>query len=148
MCLDRIKWGKAVLCGIAFAVISQVVYTIEAMLDMQYYTDPANFALWSGIMMPNQGPPGTEFLLLSIAFAFVSGLIFAAAFHVLRNSFEKDALKAGAAFGVLLFFVATLPGMLATYLNLAVPAGLVASWTVAGLVVNVLGGAAIGKISG
>lgn len=148
MCLDRIKWGKAVLGGIAFAVISQVIYTLESMLDMGYYTDSTNFAIWSKIMMPNQGPPGIEYFALAIALAFVMGLIFTAAFQALRNSFEKDFLKAGTTFGALLFFVATLPGMAAIYLNLAVPAGLVASWTVVGLIVDLLGGVAIAKISG
>jgi len=147
-CLDKIKWGKAVLGGIAFAVISQVVYTVESMLDLGYYTDPANFAIWSKIMMPNQGPPGMEYFALTIALAFVTGLIFTAAFQTVRKSLENDAVKAGITFGVLLFFVATLPGMLSMYANLAVPTGLVASWIVAGLVVDLLGGVAIAKISG
>lgn len=41
MCLKQINWGKAVLGAVAFAVISKVIYSMGALVDMSHYVNPA-----------------------------------------------------------------------------------------------------------
>lgn len=136
----ELDWKKLVIAAVAFAIISQVVHTIGAFFSMNYYTNPAYFSLWSQLMMPNNGPPGMEFYVLSILFAFVSGLIFSYLYTRLAGSVSATT------FGLLLFLVSGVPSYLAMFLLFAAPTMLLVAWVVEGLLVYILGGLAIANL--
>ena len=147
------NWKNLAIAAVAFAILNMIVNTLGAFADMKYYVDPANGALWSKLMMPGPAPPPAEFYLVSIIITFAIGLVYAYTYTITRHAFAgKRSFKAdkqwevGTKFGVFLFLIAVLPGMFSMYLLFAVPAGLVLSWTVQGLVSSVLTGIAFSKI--
>ncbi len=149
------EWKKLALAAVAFAIISELVYTLGAFADMGYYANAAYSALWSKIMMPGQQAPGAEFYILSIAVALITGFIFAYAYTItkqaftMKKSFKSDRYwKVGLKFGLFLFLMANLTGMLSIYLMIALPAGLLLSWMVQGLAVSLAAGVAFAKIIG
>ena len=146
-------WKNLTIAAVAFAIMSMVANTIGAFGDMKYYTDPANSGLWSKLMMPGQSSPPLEFFLLTTLAAFGTGLVYAYAYTITKHAFAgKGSFRAdrqwetGAKFGVFLFLVAVLPGMLSMYLLFAVPLGLVVSWIVQGFATSVIGGVIFSKI--
>ncbi|MCX6772708.1 MAG: hypothetical protein NTV88_02965, partial [Candidatus Micrarchaeota archaeon] len=117
------NWKNLALAAVGFAVLNMIVNTLGAFADMNYYTDPANAALWSKIMMPGPQPPGIEFYVASLLMTFLIGLIYAYAYTITRGAFaSKKSFKAdkqwevGAKFGVFLFLISSLPGMFSMYL--------------------------------
>ena len=147
------NWKNLAIAAVAFTILDLVANTVGAIGTMSYYTDPANSALWSKLMMPGPAPPPAEFYLVSIIITFITGLIFAYAYVITRHAFAgKRSFRAdrqwevGAKFGVFLFLISTLPGMVSIYLLFAVPFGLVVGWIVQGFVPNVLTGVIFSKI--
>ncbi|VVC01395.1 Uncharacterised protein [uncultured archaeon] len=141
------EWKKIILAAIAFAILSQIVHTLGAFADMGYYTDPAYFPLWSPLMMGAQGPPGTDFYAFSIVFSLITGTIFACMYFFMKSLFkQKTCLQRGYKFGLFLFLVNGVTGTLSMYLIFAVPAMLLFSWLVQGLITSLAFGVAIAKI--
>jgi len=137
---------KIVLFGVIFAAISQIIHNICAFLGMNYYTDPKYFALWSKIMMPAQAAPGFGFYLYALFFAFVSGMLFALVFTVVKKGVPFKGIKKGIAYALLVFLIATVPNSLATILTLAIPYCLVALWVIEALVIYLLTGIVLAKM--
>ncbi len=113
---------------------------------MGYYTNPAYFPLWSKLMMPNNGPPGTDFYLVSLFSNFATGLIFAAAYSLVASNMPGEGVTKGVNFGVFLFLVAGIPFTLTVKLLLAVPGALLAGWVAESLVIYTIAGAAFSRI--
>ena len=134
---------KLYLFAIVMAIVAMIVHTVESLLTMGYYTDPANFLLWSKLMMPGAGPPPAIFYAYSLLFAFVSWMLFGFVYIVLSGAIkEKDIVKRGLKFGMLIFLVGSLPGALTMVLLLNLPLGLIISWVISGLALNLAGGVA------
>jgi hypothetical protein len=147
--MSGVNLKPVIFSGIAFAVISQVIHTIGALLSMSYYFDPNYFAVWSKLMMPAAGPPPPEFFIASVSFSFVVGAIFAYIYGLIKKSIAgKTAIEKGLKFGLILFLLGTLPGMISLYLLINLPLALIVMWTIEGLVVSLLAGIAIARISG
>jgi hypothetical protein len=143
----NINWGKLVLASVFFTIVSQIVHTLSAMASMNFYLDPAYFAVWSKIMMPVPGAPPLEFIYLSMAFAFISALIYAGVYNYIRFSVPgKNWLQKGVNYGVMLFYITQIPSALTLLLLINVPWALVGVWAAENLVVLVVGGAIIGKL--
>jgi len=140
---------RLILAGTAFAIIGQAIHVIEAFATMQYYMLPEYWPVWSKIMMPGPGPPGTEFYAVSIVLGIVTGTLAAFVYGKVKPALPgKNALNRGFYYGLMLFMVAGLPTTFTMFLLFNVPAGLVAAWTASGLAVHMLGSAAIAKIMG
>ncbi len=135
-----------VLSAVFFLIIAQIINMVEAILTMSYYTDPTYFGLWSKLIMPANGPPGSEFYLASIAFDFMIGIIFAGSYSLLMRSIPGNGIAKGINYGILLFLIAGVPFTLTIYLLLAVPASLLMYWAVSTLVIYLVSGAAFSKI--
>jgi hypothetical protein len=133
-------WKKLVIAALAFVVIAEIVHTAGALVFMGYYADPANFHLWSGIMMPSGGAPGAEFFAASIAVNAVVGAITAWAYMTLHKSIPGKGMSKGINYGLLVFLLAAVPGALSSLVLLSVPAGLVVAWMGENLLVYLLGG--------
>ncbi len=145
--MAELKFSKVVLAGIIYAVIAQIVHTLEALLTMDYYIDPSYFPLWSKIMMPTAGAPGAEFFSLSIIFGVIMGWIYTYVYMTIRGSIkDENPFMRGAKFGWLLFLVAGIPMFLTSYLLLNIPLGLLFTWLTSGFIIFLVGGAAIGRI--
>ncbi|MDD5172485.1 MAG: hypothetical protein PHF60_05635 [Candidatus ainarchaeum sp.] len=140
------NWKQILLSALIFAVVSELVHTLGVIPTMGYYTDPANFGLWSQIMMPDAGPPGTEFYLASFAFAFITGCVFAWAYSVLKKCIPGKGVMNGFNYGLMLFLLVGVPYTLTTILLLAVPIGLLMGWALESFVIYGLSGLAFAKI--
>jgi hypothetical protein len=137
------------ICVVALvmAILAMIVRTVESILTMGYYLDPAYFQLWSKLMMPTAGPPPMSFFLFSFVLAFISWALFAYVYGILGGAFKKqDYLTKGLSFGILVFMVSTFPGALMNVLLLNLPAGLIISWTITGLILSVTGGVIAAKL--
>lgn len=144
-----VKAWKIILAAIVFMIVAQVIHTIESMLTMSYYTDPAYFTVWSKIMMPTAGPPPTEFYYYSLTFSFITGLFFTVAYTVVEKSVPGNTfVKKGLIYGLLIWLVGGLSGSLAMVLLINLPVDLIAYWTVSGLIVDLMAGVVITKIVG
>jgi len=137
---------KILFGGIAFAVIAQVVRTVEAVLTMDYYLDPAYFGTWSKIMMPEAGAPPVEFYIYSVLFALITGIFFAYVYSAVKSALPRK--NKGLHYGVLVFFVAGAPFGMTAFLLFNVPCGLLAVWAVTSLVVYLAAGWAVERIAG
>ena len=137
----KISWPGVLAVAVAYAIISQIVYMLGAFADMAYYMDPAYAAVWSPIMMPTAGPPPITFTLMALASSFVSGLLFALVYAVVKGSVPgKGWRNKGLMYGFLIFLVAGLPSTLSMLLLINLPMGLVLSWMLQGLVTYLLVG--------
>jgi len=145
--IKKCGFGRAVLIALVLAILGYLVHTLEAILTMDYYLDPAYFSVWSKVMMPDAGPPPAEFMYLSVLFGFLVALVYVWAYKVVEPGFiEADGwLRKGVYFGVLLFLIGVLPGSLSLYLLINLPAALIAWWTLSGFVVTLLDGMVIAR---
>ncbi len=126
-----------------------MIHTIEAFATMGYYLLEEYWPVWSKVMMPGPGPPGAEFYAYSIAFAVVTGILYAFVFGKIKSAVPgQTAVKKGSYYGAILFIVAGIPAALSMYLLINLPVALIVSWAFSGLVTYVLGGIAIAKIMG
>jgi hypothetical protein len=137
---------KLALFGFIFAVISMIIHTLAAFLEMSYYVNPAYFSLWSKIMMPNAGPPGILFYVLSFLFSFISGAIFACVFTILKRGIQYKGIVRGIFYAMLIFLVVSVQGYLAMILLVAVPPILVLYWAIESLVIYAITGIILGKM--
>ncbi len=142
----EINWKQCFVAAVVFAIIALVVHSIGAMLTLNYYANPAYFSLWSSLMMPGESAPGIEFFAVSILFNFVTGLIFAVAYSLLRNSVPGTGLMKGLNYGGLLFLLSSIPASLSTYLILAVPSFLVVTWAIESLLILLLTGVVFASV--
>ncbi len=147
---------KILLVGILFAIISQIIHTIESFATMSFYTDPKYFTVWSTIMMSVQGPPPAEFYVYSIVFGIIAGIIYASVYEIVKKSlpvgtilkqgfFNGTTFKHGLYFGFLLFLLG-IPMSLTIYLLINLPTMLLVYWSISGLIVDLIGGVVIARI--
>ena len=140
------KIVKILIAGIVFAIIAQIIHTVESMATMSFYTDPAYFGVWSKIMMPGAGAPPMEFYIYSIVFSFITGIIYAIIYSIINKSMPgKTIFNKGLNFGLFLFFIA-IPWSLTMYLLINLPAMLLAYWAISGLIVNLIFGIIVAKL--
>jgi uncharacterized membrane protein YeaQ/YmgE (transglycosylase-associated protein family) len=131
---------KFIIAGIVFAIIAQIIHTVESMLTMNFYTDPAYFAVWSKIMMPGEGAPPTEFYIYSIIFGIIAGIIYAMIYSMINKSIPgKTITNKGLYFGFLLFLVG-IPWSLTMYLLINLPTLLLVAWSITSLVIDLIFG--------
>lgn len=141
------KWKRIIIAAIVFAIIAQVMHMIESMLTMDYYMDEAYFGVWSKLMMPTAGPPPTEFYIASIVSGVIIALIYATAYDMLKGILPgKTDFKRGLQYGIMLFLLVQIPGLLGMYLLINLPAMLLVYWAIGSLVILLIGSIAIAKI--
>ena len=140
------KAWKIIVSGILFAIISQIIHTIESFATMNFYMDSTYFGVWSKIMMPTAGAPPAEFYYYSIIFAVITGIIYAIVYEMIKKSLPAKTLtKQGLYFGLLLFLL-SIPFSLTMYLLINLPTLLLVYWSVSGLVIYLIGGIVIARI--
>ncbi len=137
-----------IIAAILFMIIAQVIHTLGSYATMSFYTNPEYFHLWSEIMMPNMGPPGIEFFVLSIIFNFITALIFTIFYVIIKNSVHgKFSFMKGINYGIMLFFITAIPTFLSMSLLLSLPIILNISWMIEALIIDIFGGIVIAKFN-
>jgi hypothetical protein len=141
MLTTKTNWVKVFLAGLVALVISQIIHTMGAFLNMRYYLMEEYSAVWSKIMMPAAGPPPTSFYAYSVMFGFVNAFLFAFAYSIFKDSVPgRGVVKKGLAYGFLIFLVAGIPATLSMILLINLPQALIWSWTAEGLITFLAGG--------
>jgi hypothetical protein len=142
-----VRWKEIALVAVAMTIIAEAVHTLESILTLGYYMDPAYFGVWSKLMMPAAGPPPAQFHIYSIVFAFVSWVIFGFVYDKLGGGLKrKSSMMNGFEFGIIIFLVAGIPTVLTMYLLINLPSGLLAVWTFVQLVLYLVGGLLSGRL--
>lgn len=145
----KVDWKKTFLAAVVFTIIAQITHSLFALMGMDYYLKKAYFPVWSKLMMPEAGPPPLSFTAYSLLFGFISAVIFAYIYNWVKGCLEgKTPVEKGLCFGLILYFVGSIPGYLSMILLINLPLGLIGLWAIEGLIVSLTGGIAIVKIIG
>ncbi|MCS4541620.1 MAG: hypothetical protein HY929_04770 [Euryarchaeota archaeon] len=129
----EINWKKGIIAGIAAGVVFLVVGMVSGFIFSPEYA--ATPQLWK--------PMTGAWWYQIIALNFLEGILYGLIFSVLYNGIPGKGWKRGLNFGLILWLVATVPGMSMTYLTMAVPNTIVLSWTIGGLISLVIAGPVI-----
>jgi hypothetical protein len=140
---------NVLISAVLFLIVSQIVHILFSFVGMGYYLDPAYADVWSKIMMPGPGPPPAEFYYYSIAFGFITALIYVIVYTKFKSAVPGDTpAKKGLNYGIWLIFIAgTIPGYLAMYLLINLPIALIGIWAAESLIIALLGGIIIAKFN-
>jgi hypothetical protein len=135
------KIGKVLIAAAAVSVFSAICggLTCGWLFNWVYKLEPAN------IWRPMNGPPGLTFQIAGFSLNIVLAVVYA----LLRKGIPgKNKLTKGLTFGLCVWAVGMLPGMLSTYSFMTVAAGVVIYWAVLGLVEIPIKGLIISAIYG
>lgn len=149
-----IHWGKVLLVGFLFTLVSMVIHNVEAMLTMKYYLMPQYFGVWSKIMMPaspslggpSAGPPPLTFFAVSLVMTFTSGVSLTIIYYYLRDYLPKGFWKRTTFFADLMAATSLVFFTLPVFLMFNVPLALLGSWFVSTFVILVIASTIIVKI--
>ncbi|MBM3255866.1 MAG: hypothetical protein FJZ04_00120 [Candidatus Moranbacteria bacterium] len=141
-----VRWKKVLVCGFIALIIAIVVRQIEAMLTMDYYKMPELFGVWSKLMMPQAGPPGVEFFLVSILSAFLSGTTLAALYEIIRDKLETGTWKRALNFTCFALWLGIIFFTLPVILLINLPLELMSIWFISSAIILFLSSLVFGKI--
>jgi len=143
----KINLPMLIAVAVLYAIVGEMIMTLGAMADMNYYLDANYFPVWSKIMMPAAGPPPATFMYTGIVFQLVTGFLFALVYNVIKGAVPGKGWKNnGLMYGFLVFLVAGIPTTLMLILLINLPLGLLLSWMLQSLVVYLLMGLVTAKI--
>lgn len=148
MKIKKVKIGRWIAAIIVMLVINSIIHMIGATIGMGYYMNPDYFEVWSKIMMPEPGPPPASFMIYSIIFNLIASFIFVLVYLIIYDSLPGTGLtKKGLSYGLIIFMISGISGMLGMILLINLPAGLIGMWTVETLVINLLCGIFVALIA-
>lgn len=137
-CYQSIRWGKVLLGGILFAILATTVHSIESFLTMNYYLIPDYFSVWSKLMMPNAGPPPTSFFITSILFSFLTGIVLAIFYDLIKEKLARTYIQKSVCFTAVVVTLATVFFTLPVLLLINIPIGLQVSWFFTSVIIFLL----------
>jgi len=127
------NWKKGIIAGLAAGVVILAVGMLSgSMLGAQYTATPQ---LWK----PMTGNWWYDMIVVDL----IEGIIYGLVFTVVYNGIPGNGWKKGLNYGLILWLVATVPGMMMTYSTMAVPDMIVASWLFGGLISFLIAGPVI-----
>ncbi|EKD52207.1 MAG: putative membrane protein [uncultured bacterium] len=132
---------RILLAGLAVMIFNAVfgMITCGHFFSWVYQLEPTN--IWK----PMDGPPGAFFMVASL----VLSIILAVVYTIIKNGLPgKCVYCKGAFFGLCVWAVGMLPGMLATYAFMTVAPTVVVYWLIIGLIKTPLNGIIIATIVG
>lgn len=126
------------LAGLAALVINVVVGYVFMLIPSVAvdYTNPAIMRDWQNPLMA-----------FFYAAPFVQGWILAWVWEASKSLFLGSIWKRGMRFGIVMWLIATVPGMIVTYGCFALTLMTVVSWTVAGLFATIAAGWIFAKLN-
>lgn len=138
---------RLITIGILYAILAQIVHTIGAILSMGYYKMPEYFPIWSKIMMPTAGTPPPAFVIYSLLFGLITGMILVIIYDLIKGVLPgKTLVKKGILYGYVLFLVSAIPSTMSMYLLINLPGPLILLWTVESAIIYLIGGIIIAKM--
>jgi hypothetical protein len=135
------KIGKMLIAGLVVSVFNMIVGGITCgwLFNWVYKLEPAN------IWRPMDGPPGMAFHIVG----FLLNVVLVAVYALVRKGLPGgNRLAKGLVFGLCVWAVGMLPGMVSTYAFMNIAAGVVIYWTILGLVETPIKGLIIAAIYG
>lgn len=129
-------WKKGIIAGIVTGVVIFVIGMVMGILLGVDYTKTPQ--LWK--------PMTGNWTYYMIVVDIIEGIIYGLVFGIVMNSVPGNGWKKGLNYGLILWLVATAPGMMMTYFTMAVPDMIVASWLFGGLISLVIAGPLIAII--
>jgi len=135
------KIGKILLAGVVVTIFNMVVgmITCGGIFSWVYNLEPTN--VWK----PMNGGPGVKFMLASLVLSVVLAFVYAL---INKGIPGKNKFVKGAVFGLCVWAVGMLPGMLATHVFMTVATTVIVYWTILGLIKTPLEGMIIAAICG
>ncbi len=121
---------KGVIAGFS-AGIAMVLSGIVVWGATQGYLMPlyeASAALWKPM------EPLNIWLVQMWSLTIAEGILYGLVYSVLYSGIPGKNINRGLVFAVIIWLVGTVPGMAITYMSMAVPAQIIASWLFGGLV--------------
>lgn len=144
--VKRVDWPKILLAALIYFVLAFIIRQAEAILTMNYYTDPQYFGVWSKLMMPKAGPPELSFHLTSALFTFLTGIALALFYEFIKDTLPKNKWKRGMYFGDIVVVLGLVFFALPTLLLVNLPLSLQAVWFMTSALVFYLGSAVFVKV--
>jgi hypothetical protein len=126
------------LAGIAMVAADMAVWGATQGYLMPLYQ--ASSALWKPM------EPLGAWLAQMWAATIADGILFGIVYSTLYNGIPGTNINKGLNYGVILWLVGTVPGMAVTYLMMAVPTPIVASWLFGGLIDVLVMGAVLAYV--
>ncbi|MFH1421252.1 MAG: hypothetical protein ABIH42_00830 [Planctomycetota bacterium] len=135
------KIFRILIAGVVVTVFSTIVggLTCGSTFNWVYKVEPTN--VWK----PMDAPPGPVFMLLALILNIILVIVYAL---IQKGIPGKKKIIKGIMFGLIVWAVGTLPGMLSTYSFMNVADTVVIYWTILGLVQFPLMGIIIAFIYG
>ncbi len=136
------KTGRVLIAGVTVTIFNAIVgaVTCGGIFSWVYQLEPIN--VWKP--MGNNGP-GLTFMIYSLILSIIFALVYALIYKGLPGS---NKLVKGLVFGLCVWAVGMLPGMLATYSFMTVAPTVIIYWTVMGLIKTPLEGMIVAAIYG
>jgi uncharacterized membrane protein YagU involved in acid resistance len=129
----KINYNKVLIAGIVAGIVLVIVgFALGYLTASMYASTPQ---LWK--------PMSGDWTYTMIIFDIVIGVILAFVYSIVKDGVPKKGITKGLYYGMLVWLVGTIPGMIMTYSTMAVPTALVLAWTIGGLVQYTLMGATI-----
>lgn len=135
------KIGKVLIAGITVAIFNAIVgmVTCGGIFSWVYKLEPTN--VWK----PMDGGPGAMFMIGSLVLSIILSFVYAL---IQKGIPSGNKFAKGIIFGLCVWAVGMLPGMLATYAFMTVASTVLIYWTVLGLIKMPLEGMIISLIYG
>lgn len=134
--MKKINWKKGITAGIVAGIVILIVgLALGYLLPVDYTSTPQ---LWK--------PMTGDWWYNMAAIDIVEGIIYAVVFTLLFDSIPGKGWKKGLNYGLILWVVATIPGMLMTYFTMTVPDSIVASWVIGDLITLAIAGITISTV--
>jgi hypothetical protein len=130
------NWKGGIVSGIAAGTVILLVGMLSgSMLSAEYVK---TVQLWK--------PMTGSWWYFMIVIDIIEGILYAMVFSMVSGGIPGEGWKKGLNYGIILWLVSTVPGMLMTYSTMAVPDVLVASWLFGGLLSLIVSGILIAAI--
>jgi len=133
---------KVLLPGIVVGLSSLILGMAISYLFMLFPTVTADYNN-AAVMRPWDDP----LMSLFFVYPFVQGIIFAWVWDKSKALFQGTSAKRGIRFGLAMWLVATVPGMLISYSSFPLSLLTIISWTVSGLITSIAAGMIFAKIN-
>ena len=133
---------KIILPGILVGVVNLILGTAISYLFMLLPQVSADYYNTS-IMRPWADPIMSLFFI----YPFVLGIALAWAWDKSKTLFQGTWVERGTKFGLALFVISTIPGMLVSYSSFPLSILTIISWTVSGLICAMVAGMIFAKIN-
>ncbi|MEK9149510.1 MAG: hypothetical protein AAB267_05630 [Candidatus Desantisbacteria bacterium] len=132
--------GRMLIAGVVARIAGTIfgIATCGWLFNWVYTLEPTE--IWK----PMAGPPPIWFNAASLGLGIVLALVYA----LLYRGIPGKGIVKGLVFGLFIWLVGTLPGMLSTYTFMRVATTVVIYWTILGLVALLVEGAIIAAIYG